>query len=52
MPVGERIEDQALEPQLTEVMRRAFQKASDVLQLNNRPDGAMADLVATKIIEL
>ena len=45
-------EDQALQPQLTEVMRRAFQKASDVLQLTGRPDDAMTDLVATKIIEL
>ena len=44
-------QDQAVQPQLTEVMRRAFQKAKDVLQLHGRPDD-MTDVIATKIIEL
>jgi hypothetical protein len=48
----ERAEDQAVQPQLTEVMRRALQKARDVLQLDGRPDDAMTDVIATKIIEL
>jgi hypothetical protein len=52
MPVGKRIEDQTQSPQLTEVMRRALQKVTDVLHLDGRPDDAMTDLAATKIIEL
>jgi hypothetical protein len=34
MSILERTGDQALEPELTEVMRRAFQKTRDVLQSN------------------
>jgi hypothetical protein len=52
MSILERTEDQAVQPQFTEAMRRALQKARDVLQLDGRPDDAMTDVIATKIIEL
>jgi hypothetical protein len=48
----ERTGDQAPEPELTEVMRRAFQKTRDVLQSDGRLDDATTDLITTKIIEL
>jgi hypothetical protein len=48
----DRTGDQAREPELTEVMRRAFQKARDVLQSNGRLDDATVDLITAKIIEL
>jgi hypothetical protein len=53
MPIiGERIKDQPVAPHLVEVMRLAFRKACDVLQLEHDPDDPMADLVASEIIEL
>jgi hypothetical protein len=52
MSILERTGDQALEPELTEVMRRAFQKTRDVLQSNGHLDDATTDLITTKIIEL
>jgi hypothetical protein len=48
----ERTGDQVPEPELAEVMRRAFQKTRDVLQFNGHLDDATTDLIATKIIEL
>ena len=51
MSILERTEDQAVQPQFTEAMRRALQKARDVLQLDGRPDDAMTYVIATKIME-
>jgi hypothetical protein len=48
----ERTGDQAVEPELAEVMRRAFQKTRDVLQSNGHLDDATTELITTKIIEL
>jgi hypothetical protein len=50
--VRERVEDQTVEPQLSEVMRNAFRKACYVLQLDHTRDDAMIDLVTAKIVEL
>jgi hypothetical protein len=52
MSIRKRLENEAMRPQLTEVVRRALQKAGDVQQLSGDPDDAMTDLVATRIIEL
>ena len=52
MSVLERTGDQAVEPELAGVMRRAFQKTRDVLQSNGHLDVATTDLITTKIIEL
>jgi hypothetical protein len=49
--IQERIEGEALRPQLTEVVGRAL-KATSVLQLSGDLNDAMTDLVATRIIEL
>ena len=52
MSILERTGDQAVEPELAGVMRRAFQKTRDVLQSNGHLDDATTDLITTKIIEL
>jgi hypothetical protein len=51
MLTPERTEDFTAEPQLADVMRQAFQKACDVLQLKTDSSDPLADLVVTKIIE-
>jgi hypothetical protein len=52
MPIRERVEDQTVEPQLSEVMRNALRKACYVLQLEHTRDDAIIDLVNAKIVEL
>jgi len=52
LTIWERIEDQAVEPQLIEVVRSAFHKTCDVLDINGGSNGAMSHLVAEKILEL
>jgi hypothetical protein len=48
----ERFEDLTLDPHLIAVMQRAYDKASEILELGRNQDDAAAGLVLGKIIEL
>jgi hypothetical protein len=52
MPIPKRIEGLVAESQPAEVVRRAFQKACDVLQLKMDTSDPLTDLVMREIVEL
>jgi hypothetical protein len=52
MPIPKRVEGLVAESQPAEVVRRAFQKACDVLQLKMDTSDPLTDLVMREIVEL
>jgi hypothetical protein len=52
MPIPKQIEGLVAESQPADVVRRAFQKACDVLQLEMGTSDPLTDLVMTEIVKL